>query len=157
MIISTLNDNNIAPFLNLFSEDSLSEAQSEDSQILGAIYEDEITGEETACGGLIFDIEERESPLGDFLIGVIKYIYVAEDFRRKHVGYNLLSCLLNTLSATGINGCMADIPMPEEYDNLCAFFQESGFTLSLTEGDFLESLEPDEETPIIRRALITAE
>ena len=127
--ITTITDVNKVLFENLIPETIFDQLGDPGYFGIGAIGEDD-KGKFSA-GVLIFSIEEGSNGEENLIAASINWIYVAEEFRRKTAGDTLMKEFFRIMEDSGIEHILCDIPMPEEYDLLCAFLEEWGFTFTL--------------------------
>lgn len=96
---------------------------------LGAVGEDE--QETYAAGVLIFEIyQEAETSLSE---ARLCWLYVPQEFRRRGAGSALMKEFYRVLKKADVSGIRCDVPMPGEYDPLCAFLGQWGIEFTLAD------------------------
>lgn len=104
---------------------------------LGAICED---GEGLfAAGVLTFSIDEGTTGDEDLIASTIHWFYVAESFRRRGAGAALLQEFFRVTEGSGVEHLLCDVPMPEQYDELCAYLEDWGFDFQLADVSEVET------------------
>lgn len=124
MEIYTL-DNDTLPIFGDLNSDSLPQKLSEDMIAIGAV---EGTGKKAKPAGLL--VAKARGNVLD-----IKWLYVEEKFRRKEVGFNLISTLVNAADAEEdaiINSVY--VMFSEDDENMHSFLQGIGFDCYSVEG-----------------------
>lgn len=96
---------------------------------LGAILDKQ--DDKYSAGVLIFDVDEGTNGEENLTVAVIKWFYVAEEFRKNGVSDELMKEFFRVMDDAGIEHIICDVPMPEEYDFLCAYLEEWGFEFTL--------------------------
>ena len=96
---------------------------------LGAVAERD--GKETAAGILVFDISEGSVGEESAIAAQIQWLYVEEDMRNQGIGNELMAELYRILNQAEVFPIICDVPFSEEYNELCAFLEDWGFTFGL--------------------------
>ena len=68
---------------------------------------------------------------GNAIAAQLQWLYVEEDFRNQGIGNELMTELYRILNQAEVFPVLCDIPFPEEYNELCAFLEDWGFTFGL--------------------------
>jgi len=84
-----------------------------------------------AAGVLVFDVDEGTNGEENLTAAIIKWFYVAEDFRKNGVADELMAEFFRVMDDAGIEHIICDVPMPEEYDFLCAYLEEWDFDFTI--------------------------
>lgn len=106
---------------------------------LGAVLEKE--DQNYAAGILVFDVENGHIGTVQIPAVLLRWIYVAEEYRQQGIANQLMEECYRVLNAAGLDGLLCDVPFSEEYNLLCAFLEDWGFTFELRDQyDFLEPL-----------------
>lgn len=114
---------------------------------LGAVLEGE--DQNYAAGLLVFDVEEGHIDTVQIPAALIRWIYVAEEYRQQGIGNQLMEECYRVLNAAGQSGVLCDVPFDAEYNLLCAFLEDWGFTFDLEDRyEFLETLENIGKSPV---------
>ncbi len=131
MVITTIAEENRAAF-ERFMPDNLSVRLNREGWFgLGGIHTAD--GENRAAGALVFNIEEGSNGDENLTAAQVQWLYVAEKFRRQGIAEALLRELFRVLEQASIAHILCDIPMDAEYNELCAYLESWGFTVSLTD------------------------
>jgi GNAT superfamily N-acetyltransferase len=118
-------------FENLIPPDIYGRIAEEDRFAFGAIWEDE--DDDFAAGALVFSVDTGSNGVEDLTAATIQWLYIAEDFRCKGIAEALMRELFRVLEGAGVAHLLCDIPVPEEYDELCAYLESWGFEVDLTD------------------------
>lgn len=131
MVITSIVNENKEVFLNLMPENISAEMNQPGWFALGALCPQNET--QYAAGVLIFSVEEGSNGEEDLTAAVIQWLYVAIDFRRKSAAESMMRELFQILEQANIEHLLCDVPMPAEYNELCAYLESWGFEVSLTD------------------------
>jgi GNAT superfamily N-acetyltransferase len=134
MNIVSVTKQNAAAFSALLPNEI--DIDNEKSHTLGAV--EEVDGRNSAVGILNFSVTEGSDGDTDITLAVIDWLYVDPRFRRQGAAALLLDELFDILyrvnaadDESSIDGILTDIPLSDEYDSLCDFFETFGFNLGL--------------------------
>jgi ribosomal protein S18 acetylase RimI-like enzyme len=131
MVVTTIAEENRAAFERLMPENLSVRLNREGWFGLGGIHT--VDGENRAAGALVFNIEEGSNGDENLIAAQIQWLYVAEKFRRQGIAEALLLELFRVLEQANIAHILCDIPMDAAYNELCAYLESWGFTVSLTD------------------------
>lgn len=139
MVIS-ITEENRKLFENLAPLDML--IQYKGQYCLGYISEDDEG--QYAAGILTFGIQQEES---ETVEAVIKWLYVGVEFRELGAAAELLRQMAQMLMQARVDTIRCDIPISNEYDELCNYLEglcfeftvEDQYELDVTLGELLES------------------
>jgi GNAT superfamily N-acetyltransferase len=118
-------------FENLISRDVYGRIAEAGWFAFGAVWEEQ--NDDFAAGALVFSAETGSNGEEDLTAATIQWLYIAEDFRRKGIAEALMRELFRVLEDAGAEHLLCDIPMPEEYNELCAYLESWGFEVNLTD------------------------
>ena len=96
---------------------------------LGAVVNTD--GKEEAAGILVFDVSEGIIDAESRIAAQIQWLYVEESYRNQGIGNELMTELYRILNQSEVYPVICDIPFPEEYNELCAFLEDWGFSFRL--------------------------
>ncbi|MEG1108935.1 MAG: GNAT family N-acetyltransferase [Oscillospiraceae bacterium] len=130
MLITSITRTNSSPFEKLVPEAVFEKLGSPETFALGAIFEDEEG--KAAAGALFFEVDSGSNGSENLTVAVIKWLYVAKEFQRKGVADALMEEFFRIMDEAGLEHALCDIPMPEEYNFLCAYLEAWGFDFTLT-------------------------
>ena len=130
MIITTIVNENKVLFEKMVPSKIFEQVNSQGHMGLGAIL-DKHDGK-YAAGVLIFHVDEGTNGEENLTAAIIKWFYVAEEFRKNGVADALMKEFFRVMDEAGIEHIICDVPMPGEYDFLCAYLEEWGFEFTLT-------------------------
>lgn len=125
MIISSIDETNKPVFEKLMPEEQYLLLNRPSVFALGAIWEDE--GGKSAAGTLVFSVEEGSSDDEEMVAARILWLYIAPEYRGQRVADQLMDAFFGVMDESGIEYALCDIPMPEEYNLLCAYLEAWGF------------------------------
>ena len=149
MLISTIIEKNKSLFEKLIPETIYAEIEMPGIFALGAIGEDDKG--KYAAGVLIFSIDDGTNGEENLTAATIKWLYVAEEFRKNGAGDALMKEFFRIMDSASIEQVLCDVPMPQEYDFLCAYLEQWGFEFSLVNiYEMTVELREVLENPLIR-------
>ena len=125
MFVTSINASNSALFAPLAQKKWFTPIDYPGRYLLGAIGEDEQG--KYAAGVLVFEIREGGNGEEDLIAAVLQWLYVAPEFRRRGAADALLQELFRILSKTPVEAVICDLPMGDEYRELCACLENWGF------------------------------
>lgn len=129
MIITTIVNENKVLFEKMVPSKIFEQVNSQGHFGLGAILDKQ--DDKYSAGVLIFDVDEGTNGAQNLTAAVIKWFYVAEEFRKNGAADALIKEFFRVMDDAGIEHIICDVPMPEEYDFLCAYLEEWGFEFTL--------------------------
>lgn len=140
MLITTVTQDNRSLFEAMAPAEWLDPLELPGRCVVGAIEEDEEGG--YAAGVLVFDMEELMLEDDTYLItAALRWIYVDQQARGRGVGNALMEEYFRIIQESRVAYLeTCDIPMGEEYDELCAFLEDWGFTFTVS--DVYEAVVP---------------
>lgn len=101
--------------------------------VIGSVTYENDTNENDAqpvsSGLLIFDVNESDGIIG----AELRWLYVAEAYRQRGIANELMTEFYRLLNTQSIRWVSCDVPLPQEYNLLCAFLEEWGFTFQLVD------------------------
>ena len=131
MFVVTVNEKNRSLFEHMITEEFFDPLDKEGRFVLGAIGEDEYGM--YAAGVLSFDVVDDYDGETRFLIGMLRWLYVAEEFRNRGAADVLVEEFFRLLAHAGIELAIVDMPFNTRYDELCFYLEGWGFTFFLTD------------------------
>lgn len=131
MFVVTVNEKNRSLFEHMIPEEFFDPLEKEGHYVLGAIGEDQ--DGMYAAGVLSFDVIDDYDGDTRFLIGMLRWLYVAEEFRNRGAADTLMEEYFRLLAHAGIELAITDIPFHFQYDELCIYLEGWGFSFFLTE------------------------
>lgn len=140
MLITTVTCENKALFESMAQAQWFDLLELPGRFVLGAIDEDDQG--QYAAGVLVFEVEEISPEEDAYLIaGTLRWLYVEPQARGRGVGDALMEEFFRVIGETGgVHLALCDVPMDAEYNELCAFLEDWGFTFSI--GDVFETTLP---------------
>lgn len=131
MFVVTVDEKNRHLFEHMAPEEFFDPLDKEGHYVLGAIGEDEQGM--YAAGVLAFDVIDDYDGEDRLLIGMLRWLYVAEEFRNRGAADALMEEYFRLLAYAGIELAVYDLPFNTEYDGLCMYLEGWGFSFFLTE------------------------
>ena len=131
MFVVTVDEKNRSLFEHMVAEEFFDPLNKEGRYVLGAIGEDEYGM--YAAGVLSFEVIDDYDGENRFLIGMLRWLYVAEEFRNRGAADALMEEYFRLLAHSGIELAICDLPFDTHYDELCIYLEGWGFSFSLTE------------------------
>lgn len=131
MFVVTVNEKNRSLFEHMIPEEFFEPLDKEGHYVLGAIGEDEYGM--YAAGVLSFDVVDDYDGETRFLIGMLRWLYVAEEFRNRGAADALMEEFFRLLAHAGIELAIFDMPFNTQYDELCFYLEGWGFSFFLTD------------------------
>ena len=131
MFVVTVNEKNRSLFEHMVAEEFFDPLDKEGHYVLGAIGEDE--DGMYAAGVLSFDVIDDYDGESRVLIGLLRWLYVAEEFRNRGAADALMEEYFRLLAHAGIELAILDLPFNTQYDELCMYLEGWGFSFFLTE------------------------
>ena len=131
MFVVTVNEKNRSLFEHMVAEEFFDPLDKEGHYVLGAIGEDEYGM--YAAGVLSFDVIDDYDGESRVLIGLLRWLYVAEEFRNRGAADALMEEYFRLLAHAGIELAILDLPFNTQYDELCMYLEGWGFSFFLTE------------------------
>ena len=131
MFVVTVNEKNRSLFEHMVAEEFFDPLDKEGHYVLGAIGEDEYGM--YAAGVLSFDVIDDYDGESRVLIGLLRWLYVAEEFRNRGAADALMEEYFRLLAHAGIELAILDLPFNTQYDELCMYLEGLGFSFFLTE------------------------
>ena len=148
MFVVTVDEKNRSLFEHMVTEEFFGPLDKEGHFVLGAIGEDEAGM--YAAGVLSFDVVDDYDGETRILIGLLKWLYIAEEFRNKGAADALMEEYFRLLAYSGIELAIVDMPFDIRYDDLCFYLEGWGFSFFLTERfEFRVSMKEIIETPLL--------
>ena len=131
MFVVTVDEKNRSLFEHMVAEEFFDPLDREGHYVLGAIGEDEYGM--YAAGVLSFDVIDDYDGESRILIGMLRWLYVAEEFRNRGAADALMEEFFRLLAHAGIEVAIMDMPFNTQYDELCMYLEGWGFSFFLTE------------------------
>ena len=131
MHIVTVTEKNRKWFENMIAEEFLEPLDKEGHFVLGAIGEDEKG--KYAAGVLSFAVEEGNDGEEEVIVGVLKWLYVAKEFRNRGAADALMEEFFRLLAAAGVEAALCDVPMDASYLDLIWYLDGWGFVFQPVE------------------------
>ena len=131
MVITSITESSAKPFASLLPAAELERVLDGRAYGLGAV--DEAGEEPCAAGVLVFTVEEGSDGEKDGIAAVLRWLFVPEALRRRGAGEALLREFFRIADGSGIEHLLCDVPLPAEYDALCAYLESWGFAFQLTD------------------------
>lgn len=131
MFVVTVNEKNRALFEDMVAEEFFEPLGKDGHYVLGAIGEDQ--DGMYAAGVLSFDVIDDYDGEKRVLIGMLRWLYVAEEFRNRGAADALVEEYFRLLAHAGIEVAIIDLPFNAQYDELCIYLEGWGFSFFLTE------------------------
>ena len=131
MFVVTVDEKNRSLFEHMVAEEFFEPLDKEGHYVLGAIGEDEYGM--YAAGVLSFDVVDDYDGETRILIGMLRWLYVAEEFRNRGAADALMEEYFRLLAHSGIEVAILDLPFDTRYDELCIYLEGWGFSFFLTE------------------------
>ena len=131
MFVVTVDDKNRRLFEDMAPEEFFDPLDKEGHFVLGAIGEDEQGM--YAAGVLSFDVIDDYDGEDRLLIGMLRWLYVAEEFRNRGAADALMEEYFRLLAHAGIELAVLDLPFNTRYDELCMYLEGWGFSFFLTD------------------------
>lgn len=133
MLITTVTQENRSMFEAMVPEECFNPLDLPGRFVIGAIGEDEEG--QYAAGVLVFEVGELMLEDGSVLITAdLRWIYVDPQARGRGAGDALMEEYFRIIRESGVvylETC--DLPLGEEYDELCAFLEDWGFTFTVSD------------------------
>lgn len=129
MVITSITNSTAEPFARLLPAAELERVLDGRAYGLGAV--DESGEAPCAAGVLVFTVEEGSDGEKDVVAAILRWFYVPEELRRRGAGEALMRELFRIADGSGVEHLLCDIPMPAEYDGLCAYLESWGFDFTL--------------------------
>lgn len=127
MIITTIDPKNEAVFADLIPEDLFEKMKLPSVFALGAIAEEE----QRTAGVLLFSVEEGVSGEEELIVATILWLYVAPSYRGTGAADLLMETFWDVMDKSEVENILCDVPMSEEYNELCAYLESWGFQFFL--------------------------
>lgn len=127
MIITTIDPKNEAVFADLIPEDLFEKMKLPSVFALGAIAEEE----QRTAGVLLFSVEEGVSGEEELIVATLLWLYVAPSYRGTGAADLLMETFWDVMDKSGVENILCDVPMSEEYNELCAYLESWGFQFFL--------------------------
>lgn len=138
--IITITEETAEAFAGLIEPQFLYPLNQPGHYCLGTVLETE--DQDYAAGLLVFDVVQGHIDMVQVPAVILRWIYVAEEYRNQGIGNRLMEECYRVLNAAGLGGVLCDVPFDAEYNLLCAFLEDWGFTFDLEDRyEFLETLE----------------
>ena len=125
MIITNITSENSEAYEQLMPEDMYMELADASHFALGAVVQETAGTDHTAdsrsglaAGILLYDLIEEE---GEIPYVLLKWIYVAQDFRNKGAANALMEKFYAILNEAGLTNVVCEIPTSPDDDLLCFF------------------------------------
>ncbi|MCD8325612.1 MAG: GNAT family N-acetyltransferase [Lachnospiraceae bacterium] len=130
MIITGVNEANQSAFERLMPEEQFLSLRYPSVFALGAIWEE---GEEKIpAGTLVFSVDEGTTDEGEEMITArILWFFISPEYRRRNLADGLMEQFFDVMDESGVEYAVCDVPMPEEYNLLCAYLEAWGFRIGL--------------------------
>lgn len=147
-MLITITENSVDAFENMAEKIYLYPLEKNGHYCIGAV--DDLSEKKVSQGILIFDVSMEDSEI----YAQLSWLYVAEQYRSKGIGEELMNEFYRILNETGVKNVYADIPFPEDYDELCAFLEDWGFDFELVDDyTFTASLSALSNNPVFTKKL----
>ena len=134
MIITNITSENSEAYEQLMPEDMYMELADASHFALGAVVQETAGTDHTAdsrsglaAGILLYDLIEEE---GEIPYVLLKWIYVAQDFRNKGAANALMEKFYAILNEAGLTNVVCEIPTSPDDDLLCFFLEAWGFSFT---------------------------
>ncbi|MCC8140617.1 MAG: GNAT family N-acetyltransferase [Lachnospiraceae bacterium] len=129
-MISGINENNKSAFERLMPEEQYLSLRQPSVFALGAIWEE---GEEKIpAGTLVFRVDEgTDGDNEEMTAARITWLYIAPEYRRRNLADRLMERFFDVMDESGVEYAVCDVPMPAEYNLLCAYLEAWGFRVGL--------------------------
>ena len=85
------------------------------------------------CGVLVFSVDSGSNGEENLIAAQIHWFYVAKKQRKQGVAEELLRELFRIMEESNVEHILCDIPMSDEYNELCSYLESWGFVISLTD------------------------
>lgn len=131
MFIVTVDEKNRSLFEHMIAEEFFEPLGQDGHYVLGVIGEDEKGM--YAAGVLSFDVVDDYDGETRILIGILRWLYVAREFRNQGAADALMEEYFRLLAHAGIEVAVFDLPFNTQYDELCMYLEGWGFSFFLTE------------------------
>lgn len=131
VVITSIDGSVSAAFERLLPADWLRRVLDGKAFGLGAVCED--GDAPRAVGVLVFAAEEGSNGAEDLTAAVIRWLYVDSAFRCRGTGEALMREFFRVMDDAGVEHILCDVPMPAEYNELCAYLESWGFGFVLTD------------------------
>lgn len=131
MFVVIVDEKNRFLFEHMAAEEFFDPLDQEGHYVLGAIGEDEYGM--YAAGVLSFDVMDDYDGETRILIGMLRWLYVAEEFRNRGAADALMEEFFRLTAHAGIEVAVFDLPFNTQYDELCIYLEGWGFSFFLTE------------------------
>lgn len=130
MIISRIDESNKAIFESLMPGELFQKLNLPSVFAIGAIAGE---GEEKkqVAGVLVFSVDEGSSGEENLIVATIMWLYVTPRYRGKKAADQLMEAFWHVVDESGIENILCDVPMSEEYNQLCAYLESWGFQFFL--------------------------
>lgn len=132
MLISRIDPTNQTLFDALLPEEWARKLALPSVFALGAIT-DESEGGRQPAGTLVFSIEEGSVGPDALIAATMQWLYVAPSFRDGKTADALMEAFWDIMDQSGIEHILCDVPMPSEYDQLCAYLESWDFRFTLAD------------------------
>lgn len=131
MVITSITGDAAEPFAGLLPAAELERVLDSRAYGLGAV--DDSGETPCAAGVLVFSVEAGSDGEKDVVAAVLRWLYVAESQRRRGAAEALMQELFRIADGSGVEHILCDVPMPAEYNELCAYLESWGFDFQLTD------------------------
>lgn len=129
MFTVTVNSHNRHWFENMVPVEFISDTELERHFVLAAVGENE--NGQYAAGVICFDIADTLVAGEEILAAELKWLYVAQQFRRQGAAQLLMDQFFTLAANAGISVALCDVPTDGEYLELVDYLENWGFEFSL--------------------------
>lgn len=131
MFVVTVDKKNRSLFEHMAPEEFFEPLEQDGHYVLGAIGEDDQGM--YAAGVLSFDVVDDFDGETRILIGMLRWLYVSQEFRNRGAADTLMEEYFRLLAYSGIELTIFDLPFNTQYDELCIYLEGWGFSFFLTD------------------------
>lgn len=132
MIVSRIDASNQSAFEGLLNDEWYRKLALPSVFALGVIADEAETGPQPA-GALVFSVDEGSADADALIAATIQWLYVAPFFRGGQAADALMDAFWDVMDQSGIEYILCDVPMPAEYDQLCAYLESWDFQFTLVD------------------------
>lgn len=132
MLISRIDTTNQPLFDALLPEEWSRKLTLPSIFALGAIV-DEDENDPQPAGVLVFSVQEGTDGPALLIAATIEWFFVSPAYRGGQAADALMNAFWDIMDQSGIEHILCDVPMPSEYDRLCAYLESWDFQFTLVD------------------------
>lgn len=134
MVITSITEENKSLFQDLVPKYILEGITEANRFGIGLLDVNEKEHTAQAVGALIFDmLDGTNAEEEDLMTSLLRWFYIAEEYREKGAADLLMKAYLTVIKSAGQPYVMCDLPLAEEYDQLCSYLQTWDFEFGMTD------------------------